>query len=334
METHRLGMRGPDVSVVGLGCMAFSGTYGPAEDNESIATIHEALEAGITLIDTGDFYGAGHNEMLLREALKNGKRDRVFLQVKFGAQVDPSGAFIGFDSRPKVIRTALAYTLRRLGTDHVDLYQPSRLDPAVPIEETVGTIADLVKSGYVRHVGLSEVGAETIRRAHAVHPITSLQIEYSLMSRGIEREILPTVKELGIGITAYGLLSRGLLGGSGIGEFRDRDIRRRFPRFQEEHLKRNLPLVRALQAIAEEKKRTPAQLAVAWVLSRRTDITPLIGPRNRDQLNDLLGALDLSLSAEELRRIESAVPSEGVSGNRYYDAGMVNLDSERVTGMS
>jgi aryl-alcohol dehydrogenase-like predicted oxidoreductase len=312
--------------------MAFSGTYGPAEDTESIATIHEALDRGISLLDTGDFYGVGHNEMLLREALKNGKRDRVFVQVKFGAQVDPSGAFIGFDSRPKVIRTALAYTLRRLGTDHVDLYQPSRLDPAVPIEETVGTIADLVKSGYVRHIGLSEVGAATIRRAHAVHPLTSIQIEYSLMSRGIEREILPTARELGIGVTAYGLLSRGLLGGTGTGEFRDRDIRKRFPRFQGEHLQRNMPLVRALQAIAQEKKRTPAQLAVAWVLSRGEDIVPLIGPRNREQLRDLLGALDLSLTVEELGRIESAVPSERVSGNRYYDAGMVNLDSERVTG--
>jgi aryl-alcohol dehydrogenase-like predicted oxidoreductase len=328
MNIIPLGRNGPGVSILGLGCMAFSGMYGPADDAESIATIHEALERGVTLLDTGDFYGTGHNEMLLREALKNGKRDRVFLQVKFGAQVDPSGMFIGFDSRPNVIRNALAYTLKRLGTDHVDLYQPSRLDPAVPIEETVGTIADLVKSGYVRYIGLSEMGVNTIRRAHAVHPITALQIEYSLMSRGIEREILPAVRELGISVTAYGLLSRGLMGGGARGA-NERDMRKRFPRFQGEHLARNLSLVATLAAIASEKHCTTAQLAAAWVISRGPDIVPLIGPRNRVQLKDLLGAPEIQLSGEDLRRIETAVPPDKVSGTRYNDAGMTTLDSER-----
>ena len=211
MKTRHLGVHGPEVSTVGLGCMALSGTYGPADDAESIATIQEALERGITMLDTGDFYGRGHNELLLREALKGGRRDRVFLQVKFGAQIEPSGRFIGFDGRPASVKTFLTYTLTRLGTDHVDLYQPSRLDPHVPIEETVGAVADMVRAGYVRFIGLSEMGAATIRRAHAVHPITALQMEYSLMSRSLEQEILPTVRELGIGVTAYGILSRGLL---------------------------------------------------------------------------------------------------------------------------
>jgi aryl-alcohol dehydrogenase-like predicted oxidoreductase len=281
IQKRKLGRQGLEVSTLGLGCMGMSDLYGPADEAESIATIHAALEVGITLLDTGDFYGMGHNELLLREALKGNKRDRVFIQVKFGAQRDLNGAFIGFDARPAAVKTALAYTLRRLGTDYVDLYQPVRLDPAVPIEDTVGAIADLVHSGYVRHIGLSEMGAATIRRAHAVHRITALQIEYSLMSRGIESGILPTVRELGISITAYGVLSRGLLGGKGRLKPDNKDFRAQLPRWQGENLQRNLGLVEALHAVAREKEATPVQLAIAWVLSRGTDIIPPIGARKR-----------------------------------------------------
>ncbi len=329
MNERRLGAQGPKVSCVGLGCMAMSGTYGPVDDVESIATIHEAIERGVTLLDTGDFYGRGHNELLLKEALKGGKRDRVFIQVKFGAQLEPSGRFVGFDGRPAAVKTFLTYTLTRLGTDHVDLYQPSRLDPAVPIEETVGAIADMVKAGYVRFIGLSEMGAGTIKRAHAVHPITALQIEYSLMSRRLEEEILPVVRALGIGMTAYGVLSRGLLARTGSAESGKTDIRGRFPRFQGENLDRNLRLVAALDGIAKRKGTTTARLAYAWALSRGNDIIPLIGARNRGQLRDSLGALELSLTRAELDEIEKAVPAAEVAGGRYDDAGMRSLDSER-----
>jgi len=332
MTTRRLGARGPEVSALGLGCMAMSGVYGPVEEAESIATIREAIDSGVTLIDTGNFYGRGHNELLLREALRGGLRQRVFIQVKFGVLLDPSGAFIGFDARPTALKTALAYTLTRLGTDHVDLYQPARLDPAVPIEETVGALADLVRRGYVRFVGLSEMGAATVRRAHAVHPITGLQLEYSLMSRGIERELLPAARSLGIGITAYGVLSRGLLGHGGRWDPGSRDIRGRFPRFQEGHRERNEALARALASLADERGATSAQLAIAWVMARGTDIVPLVGPRNRSQLRDSVGALRLSLGPEELTRLEQAVPAGEVSGGRYDEAGMAALDSERDAG--
>src|ERR1700751_6501440 len=216
MQTTTLGRGGPAVSRAGLGLMGMSGIYGEADDHESIATIRAAIDAGITLLDTGDFYGMGHNELLLRDALRGSgiARDKVFIQVKFGGQRDPSGAFVGHDASPAMVKSSLAYTLTRLGTDYVELYHPARLDPQVPIEDTVGAIAEMVQAGYVRHIGLSEVGADTIRRAHAVHPIAALQIEYSLMSRGIEAEILPAVRELGISITAYGILSRGLLSSS------------------------------------------------------------------------------------------------------------------------
>ena len=329
MKRRHLGAQGPEVSVVGLGCMAMSGTYGPADDGESIATIHEAVESGITLLDTGDFYGRGHNELLLREALKGGRRDRVFLQVKFGAQLEPSGRFIGFDGRPASVKTFLTYSLTRLGTDHVDLYQPSRLDPRVPIEDTVGAVADMVKAGYVRFIGLSEMGAATIRRAHSVHPITALQIEYSLMSRRIEKEILPAVRELGIGVTAYGILSRGLLARTGSAQSGKSDIRGRFPRFREENLGKNLRLVQALDTIAKRKGASTAQLACAWVLSRGEDIVPLLGARNRQQLRDSLAALELSLSPADLEEIERAVPASGVAGGRYDEAAMSALDSEQ-----
>ncbi|MGA2613949.1 MAG: aldo/keto reductase [Spirochaetia bacterium] len=329
MKKRRLGTQGPEVSVVGLGCMAMSGTYGPVDDGESIATIHEAIERGVTLLDTGDFYGRGHNELLLREALKGGKRDKVFLQVKFGAQLEPSGRFIGFDGRPASVKTFLTYSLTRLGTDHVDLYQPSRLDPRVPIEETVGAVADMVKAGYVRFIGLSEMGAATIRRAHSVHPITALQIEYSLMSRSVEKDILPAVRELGIGVTAYGILSRGLMARVGPPESGKSDIRGRFPRFQEENLRKNLRLVQALDTIAKRKGTSTAQLACAWVLSRGEDIVPLLGTRNRKQLRDSLGALELSLSPADQEEIERAVPVSGVAGGRYDEAAMSSLDSEQ-----
>jgi len=306
--------------------MGMSGTYGPADEGESKATIRAALDAGVMLLDTGDFYGMGHNELLLRDALRGVDRSGVFVQVKFGGQRDPGGAFIGHDASPAAVKNSLAYTLTRLGTDYVDLYQPARLDRRVPIEETVGAIAEMIEAGYVRYLGLSEMGPETIRRAHAVHPVTGLQIEYSLMSRGIETAILPTVRELGIGVTAYGIMSRGLLSARGIG---DGDPRARFPRFQGENLQRNLGLVAALEQVAAGRGVSTAQLAVAWVLSRGTDIIPLIGTKRRDRLADSLAALELTLSPDELAAIEAAVPSSEVAGDRYDAAQMAALDSEK-----
>ena len=337
MQTRRLGRNGPEVSALGLGCMAMSGTYGPAVDAESIATVHAALDAGITMLDTGDFYGMGHNEMLLRQALDGGRRERVFLAVKFGAQRAPDGAWIGFDGRPASVKSFLAYSLRRLGTDYVDLYQPARVDPVVPIEDTIGAVADLVRAGYVRHVGLSEASAATIRRAHAVHPIAALQIEYSLLSRGVEAGILPALRELGIALVAYGVLSRGLLGrhpadtadtahAANIAG----DTRRHFPRFQGENLERNLGLVEALSRLAAAKGATVPRLAFAWALGRGDDVIPLAGARTRAQLADLLGALDLDLSAADLAALERAVPPGAAAGDRYNAAGMAGLDSERA----
>jgi aryl-alcohol dehydrogenase-like predicted oxidoreductase len=330
MQTRRLGRNGPEVSALGLGCMAMSGTYGPAVDAESIATVHAALDAGITMLDTGDFYGMGHNELLLRQALDGGRRERVFLAVKFGAQRAPDGAWIGFDGRPASVKNFLAYTLRRLGTDYVDLYQPARVDPVVPIEETIGAVADLIRAGYVRHAGLSEASAATVRRAHAVHPIAALQIEYSLLSRGVEAGILPALRELGIALVAYGVLSRGLLGRRGPGAaVAAGDTRRHFPRFQGENLERNLGLVEALSQLAAAKGATVPRLAFAWALSRGDDVVPLAGARTRAQLADLLGALDVELSAADLAALERAVPPGAAAGDRYNAAGMAGLDSER-----
>jgi aryl-alcohol dehydrogenase-like predicted oxidoreductase len=329
--TVSLGAGGPLVSRVGLGLMGMSGIYGPADEAESVATIHAALDAGITLLDTGDFYGMGHNELLLRDALRGIDRDRVFIQVKFGGQRDPRGAFIGQDASPAGVKNFLAYTLTRLGTDYVDLYQPARLDPRVPIEDTVGAIAEMIQAGYVRHLGLSEMGAQTIRRAHAVHPVTALQIEYSLVSRGIETEILPTVRELGISVTAYGVLSRGLLNTTSARAIADSDPRSRFPRFQRDNLRRNLDLLAALEKIALDRGTSTAQLAFAWALSRGDDVIPLIGTKRRDRLAEALGALDLTLSADELASIEAAVPHGQVAGERYDPAAMSALDSERTT---
>jgi aryl-alcohol dehydrogenase-like predicted oxidoreductase len=322
-------LRGLASFPIGLGCMAMSGMYGPADEAESIATIHAALDRGVTLLDTGDFYGMGHNEMLIGKALAGGKRDRAFIQVKFGAQRDPAGAWLGYDARPAAVKTALAYTLRRLDTDHIDLYQPARLDPKVPIEETVGAIAEMIQAGYVRYVGLSEMGADTIRRANAIHRVTALQLEYSLMSRGIETAILPAMRELGIVATVYGVLSRGLLAGKRSEGFAPGDIRRRMPRWRTENLTHNLAMVDRLAEIAREKDATPSQLAMAWVLSRGADIVPLAGARTRAQLDDLLGALNISLTAEDLARIEAAVPADAVAGARYDEHQMAVLDSER-----
>ena len=330
METTTLGRGGPVVSRVGLGLMGMSGIYGPADDAESTATIHAAIDAGITLLDTGDFYGMGHNEMLLASALRGVPRDSVFIQVKFGARRDPAGQWLGNDTSPAAVKTSLAYSLRRLGTDYVDLYQPARLDREVPIEDTVGAIAEMVSAGYVRYAGLSEMGAGTIRRAQAVHPIAALQIEYSLMSRGIEGGLLPFVRERGIAVTAYGVLSRGLLSPATARLAGPADPRTRFPRFRAENLAKNVGLVTALEQIAAERGATAAQLAIAWVLARGSDIIPLIGTKRRSRLAEALGALELSLTAGELAAIEAAVPAGAVAGDRYDENAMSGLDSERA----
>jgi aryl-alcohol dehydrogenase-like predicted oxidoreductase len=310
--------------------MGMSDLYGPTDRTESIATIHAALDAGINLIDTGDFYGSGHNEMLIREALTGRPRDQVLISVKFGSMRDPTGAWTGFDGRSAAVKNFIAYSLRRLGTDYIDIYRPSRLDPKVPIEDTVGAVADLVHAGYVRYIGLSEVGAATIRAAHTVHPIADLQIEYSLISRGLERAILPTVRELGIGITAYGVLSRGLISGHWTRDRKgERDFRGNSPRFQGENLDKNLVLVETMRSLADAKGMTVAQLAIAWVLSRGDDIVPLIGARTRVRLTESMGALDPRLTPQDLAAIEQAIPPDAAAGDRYAAAAMAHLDSEK-----
>jgi aryl-alcohol dehydrogenase-like predicted oxidoreductase len=325
-EPRRLCATGQTVFPLALGCMGMSGMYGPAEESESIATIHAALDHGITLLDTGDFYGVGHNEMLIGRALRD-RRDEALLSVKFGALRGPDGSWLGFDARPAAVKNSLAYSLTRLGVDHIDIYRPARLDPAVPIEETVGAIADLVKAGYVRAIGLSEVGPKTIRRAHAVHPICDLQIEYSLISRGPEEQIFPLLAELGIGVTAYGVLSRGLLSGSRPAA--QGDFRAHLPRFSGENRERNQRLVEALESLAAEKGVRPAQLAIAWVLAKGENIVPVVGARTRTQLAESLGALEVDLSPADLARIEEAVPASEVAGTRYDPHQMRILDSER-----
>jgi len=331
MTTRTLGSTGPQVSAIGLGAMGMSDLYGPADEGESIATIHAAVDAGVTLVDTGDFYGSGRNELLIARALQDRDRDAVTLSVKFGALRDPTGGWAGVDGRPAAVKNFLANSLTRLGTDHVDVYRLTRLDPDVPIEETIGAIAEMVQAGHVRHIGLSEVGAATIRRAAAVHPISDVQIEYSLLSRGIEAEILPAAREHGIGVTAYGVLSRGLLSGhwSAQRELSPADFRAFSPRFQGGNLQRNLALVDALRAIAEGRDGTVAQVAIAWVLSRGEDIVPLIGARRRERLHEALGALDVELSADELTAIDGAIPPGAAAGSRYAEPLMAELDSER-----
>jgi aryl-alcohol dehydrogenase-like predicted oxidoreductase len=339
MNTLQLGtkgMNGPQVSALGLGCMGMSGMYGPSDRAESIATIHAAMDAGITLLDTGDFYGNGHNEMLIDEALKGMKgsqRDAALVSVKFGALRDPAGGWVGYDARPAAVKNFATYSLQRLGVDHLDIYRPARLDPNVPIEDTVGAIADLVKAGYVRHIGLSEVGSQTIRKAAAVHPICDLQIEYSLISRGIEDDILATCRELGVGITAYGVLSRGLISGHWKKESAAAtDFRAHSPRFQGENADRNLALVDALRTIADAKGATVAQIAIAWVAAQGDDIVPLVGARKRSRLEEALGALGVKLGADDLAAIERAVHKGAAAGERYAAAQMASLDSERARG--
>ncbi|MGZ5309235.1 MAG: aldo/keto reductase [Solirubrobacterales bacterium] len=331
MITRSLGPNGPQVSAIALGCMGMSDLYGPADEAESIATIHAALDAGVNLLDTGDYYAMGDNEMLIREALRERDREQAVISVKFGVLRDPDGGWAGVDGRPVAVKNFLAYTLRRLGTDHLDIYRLGRFNPEVPIEETVGAIAEMVEAGYVRHVGLSEVGAETIRRAQETHPICDLQIEYSLLSRGIEKEILPTCRKLGIGVTAYGVLSRGLLSGhwSKDRDTDPTDFRSHAPRFTGENLDRNLELVEAIRAVAEIKGASVAQVAIAWVLSRGEDVVPLVGARRRERLEEALGALELELTEEDLDAIERAVPAGAAAGERYDDQQMAVLDSER-----
>jgi aryl-alcohol dehydrogenase-like predicted oxidoreductase len=330
MEKRKLGKTGPNVSAIGLGCMGMSDFYGPADRGESLSTIHAALDAGITLLDTGDFYGMGHNEMLIREALAGRNRDHVQLSVKFGGLRDPALGFAGMDCRPGAVKNFLAYSLQRLGVDNIDIYRPARLDPAVSIEETVGAIADMVKAGYVKYIGLSEVGSDTIRRAHAVHPIVDVQIEYSLIARGIENDILKTCRELGIGITAYGVLSRGLISGHWSKDRSSaRDFRLASPRFQGSNLDANLALVEPLRAIANELGATPAQVAIAWVAAQGNDIVPLVGARRRDRLTEALGALDVKLTPAHLAALAKAFPPDVASGTRYHAEQMAHLDSEK-----
>ncbi|WLW55130.1 aldo/keto reductase [Streptomyces sp. YU58] len=331
MSTRTLGSTGPQVSALGLGCMGMSALYGGADRAESIATIHAALEAGVTLIDTGDFYGMGHNELLIGEALRTApaaRREQALVSVKFGALRAPDGGWSGYDARPAAVKNFAAYSLQRLGVDHIDVYRPARLDPDVPIEETVGAIAELIEKGYVRYVGLSEVGAETIRRAAAVAPVADLQIEYSLISRGIEAEILPVTRELGISVTAYGVLSRGLISGhfSADRQLAADDFRAHSPRFQGENLRHNLNLVEALREVAERRGVSVAQTAIAWVLSRGEDIVPLVGARTRERLAESLGALDVTLDAADLAAIEEAVPAGAAAGERYAAAQLAQVE--------
>ena len=326
IQPRQLGSKGLTVFPLALGCMGMSGMYGAADENESIATIQAALDRGMTLLDTGDFYGSGHNEMLIGRAIKD-RRDKALISVKFGALRTPNGGWIGIDSRPAAVKNFVAYSLTRLGVDHIDIYRPARLDPQVPIEDTIGAIAELVTSGYIRHIGLSEVGADTIRRAHAVHPISDLQIEYSLISRSPESEIFPVLEELGIGVTAYGVLSRGLLSGST--PAKQGDFRAYLPRFSKENLAQNKRLIDELKQIAAEKGVLPSQLAIAWVLAKGKNIVPVIGARKRTQLSESLAALDVNLSPEELTRIEAAIPASAIAGTRYDEHQMQMLDSER-----
>ncbi|WP_043660718.1 aldo/keto reductase [Nocardia thailandica] len=332
IPTVSLGAAGPRVGRIGLGAMGMSGgIYGPSDDAESLATLHAAIDGGLRLIDTGDFYGAGHNELLVGRALAQRPREDVVLSVKFGALRGPGGTWGGVDTRPAALRNFLTYSLQRLGVDHVDIYRPARLDPAVPIEDTVGALAELVEAGYVRHIGLSEVGADTLKRAAAVAPIADLQIEYSLLSRGIEDEILPVARELGTAITAYGVLSRGLLSDAmrATPAFAAGDFRAHTPRFQGENLTRNLALVEALATLAADKGVSVAQLAIAWVLHRGPDIVPVIGTRRRERLAEAVAALEVTLSPSELAAVEAAAPAGAVAGERYAAAQMAMLDSER-----
>ncbi|OKO80447.1 aldo/keto reductase [Bradyrhizobium sp. NAS96.2] len=330
MDTRKLGSTGPTVSQIGLGCMGMSDFYGPSDRNESIATIHAALDAGITLLDTGDFYGMGHNEMLIGEALKSRSRDNLQISVKFGALRDRNYGFLGYDSRPVAVKNFVAYSLQRLGVDHIDIYRPARLDPNVPIEDTVGAMADMIKAGWIRHIGLSEVGSDTIRRAHKVHPIADLQIEYSLISRGIETDILNTCRELGIGMTAYGVLARGLISGHWSKIHAEaKDFRLLSPRFQADNIDTNLALADRLRCIAGEIGASPAQVAIAWVAAQGNDIVPLVGARRRERLTEALGARDVKLTEAHLAALAEAFPPGAAAGGRYPEEHLRHMDSEK-----
>jgi len=317
------------VSELGLGCMGMSGVYGIADDRESVATIHAALDAGITLLDTGDFYGSGQNEMLIGRAIAGMRREEIQLSVKFGGLRDPNGQWGGVDTRPAAMRNFLAYTLKRLGTDYIDIYRPARLDPAVPIEETVGAMSEAVQAGWVRHVGLSEVGADTLRRASAVHPICDVQLEYSLLSRGIELNVLPAARALGIAVTAYGVLSRGLISDSNDASFGPSDFRSHAPRFQGENLDHNRALVQRLQPIAARHGLSIAQLAIAWVAAQGDDLVPLVGTKRRGRLAEAIKAAAVDLTIADLVEIDDAVPAGSAAGERYAPQQMRQLDSER-----
>ncbi len=333
--TRRLGVAGPEVFALGLGCMGMSGMYGPSDETESVRTIHEAVRtaeaAGAKLlIDTGDFYGMGHNELLIGRALKEmgeGARDKVVLSVKFGAQRTPSGAWSGFDGRPSAVKDRLAYSLVRLGVPFVDVYRPARLDDKVPIEDTVGAVADMVKQGFAKYVGLSEVGVETARKAQAVMPICDVQLEYGLATRGMEAKVLPGLKELGIGVTAYGVLSRGLLSGSMPAE--KGDFRRFLPRYTGANLAANQTLIEALRAVAGQRGVSAVSMAIAWAMGRGEEIVPVLGARKVAQWKEAEAALEIRLTAEETRQLEEAVPAEKVQGTRYDKQAMTHLDSER-----
>jgi aryl-alcohol dehydrogenase-like predicted oxidoreductase len=321
-----LGKAGPRVSRLGLGCMGMSGMYGATDDAESVATIQAALDAGINLLDTGDFYGMGHNEMLIGRALV-GRRDRALVSVKFGALRAPDMSWVGYDARPAAVKNFAAYSLKRLGVDVIDIYRPARLDPQVPIEDTVGAISELIQAGHVRYLGLSEVNAETIRRAHRVVPVVDLQIEYSLASRGPEAQIFPALAELGISATLYGVLCRGLLAGSrprGAGDFRAY-----LPRFAAQNQTRNASVVEGLRAFAEARGMTPGQLALGWALARQPRFVSLVGAKTRAQLQDAIGALSKPLSAADLEAIERIAPADAIGGTRYGQEQMKHLDSER-----
>lgn len=325
-QNRQLGLKGPTVFPIGLGCMGMTGIYGPSDEIEAIATIHDALDRGVALIDTGDFYNMGLNEMLIGRALR-GRRDSALLSVKFGALRAPDQSWLGYDARPAAVKNFLAYTLNRLGVDYIDIYRPARIDPAVPIEDTVGAIGDMIKAGYVRYAGLSEVGPETIRKAHAVSPIVDLQIEYSLISRDPELKIFPVLKELGIGVTAYGVLSRGLL--SGWTSSQPGDFRANMPRFRKENLLQNQAVVAKLREFAARKGISATQLAIAWVMAKEDFIVPVVGARTRAQLDESLSALEVSLTPADVAQLEQAIQPASVAGDRYDPHHMSMLDSEK-----
>jgi aryl-alcohol dehydrogenase-like predicted oxidoreductase len=325
MRTTSLGRQGLTVSALGLGCMGMSEFYGPRDEAEAIATIHRAIELGVTFLDTADVYGPFTNEVLVGRAIK-GRRDGVVVATKFGNVRLPDGSWGGINGRPEYVRSACDASLERLGIDRIDLYYQHRVDTTVPIEETVGAMAELVKAGKVRFLGLSEAGAATIRRAHAVHPITALQTEYSLWSRECEAEILPTVRELGIGFVAYSPLGRGFLSGKlrSVAEFAADDWRPRHPRFQEENLGRNVALLEPIEEIAREKRVTAAQVALAWVMARGGDIVPIPGTKRRSYLEQNVEAASLSLSADEIARLDRSIPPGAAAGDRYANMSTVN----------